>query len=137
MGSSRSTHPQTGTGPEQQQWQRLGGVTHTRGLFQGRCTWAEGESENVDEKDEDEGSGEESETSDKSEKSEASDEPDEHDEPEPEVGPPLLTPVSQDAGVALNLPDKLAMASHGHRICPFQWAKFAGHHRYWLAECHL
>lgn len=52
------------------------------GLFKGRCTWLnvtvkQNEQPNEEEENED---------------------LEESEEPEPEVGPPLLTPLSQDAG---------------------------------------
>ena len=56
--------------------------------FQGRCSWfnpaQKREEEEMEEEDEDE-------------------EREEPDEPEPETGPPLLTPISEDAG---QLPDQ-------------------------------
>lgn len=66
-------------------------------LFQGRCTWAGTQAEKPNERGEDE---------------------DREEEPEPEVGPPLLTPVSQDAGTVLTLPDKLALVSYCNKL---QW----------------
>lgn len=62
--------------------------------FQGRCTWVNlakkpGEESNEEGEDED--------------KEEELDEADEPDEPEPEVGPPLLTPLSRDAGQSLHI----------------------------------
>jgi hypothetical protein len=50
---------------------------------QGRCTWFNPSQKKDDEEEEEE---------------EEEEEREEPDEPEPEVGPPLLTPLSEDAG---------------------------------------
>lgn len=48
---------------------------------------------------------------DSNEEGEAEEKEEEPDEPEPEVGPPLLTPLSQDAGQSLTFPAKPILAS--------------------------
>lgn len=54
---------------------------------------------------------------DSNEEGEAEEKEEEPDEPEPEVGPPLLTPLSQDAGQSLLLdiflPNQDAKGNHG------------------------
>lgn len=59
-----------------------------RGLPQGRCTWL-----NLAVKPDEEGDDEEGEDEDKE---------GDPDEPEPEVGPLLLTPLSQDGGIPMS-----------------------------------
>ena len=54
--------------------------------FQGRCTWFNPSQKKDEEEEEEE---------------EEDEEREEPDEPEPEVGPPLLTPLSEDTGRAV------------------------------------
>lgn len=53
-------------------------------LLQGRCSWFNHQSKDEEEEEEEE----------------EDEEREEPDEPEPEVGPPLLTPLSEDAGTS-------------------------------------
>lgn len=61
---------------------------------------------------------------DSNEEGEAEEKEEEPDEPEPEVGPPLLTPLSQDAGKVFDFrhfPAKSVMGSKGNQGCNFHW----------------
>lgn len=66
------------------------------GLLQGRCTWV-----NLATKPED----------DLDEEGEAEEKEEEPDEPEPEVGPPLLTPLSEDEEILSTPPWSTKMSS--------------------------
>lgn len=74
---------------------------------QGRCTWF-----NPSQKREEE----------ELEEEEDEEEKEEPDEPEPEQGPPLLTPLSEDAGTIIIIITKLptlleCYANFGHYVC--------------------
>lgn len=71
---------------------------------QGRCTWF-----NPSQKREEE----------ELEEEEDEEEKEEPDEPEPEQGPPLLTPLSEDAGtiIIIMIITKLPTTNFGHYVC--------------------
>lgn len=58
---------------------------------------------------------------DSNEEGEAEEKEEDPDEPEPEVGPALLTPLSQDAGQSLTSSDKPVLGSKGNRCCNLHW----------------